>query len=100
PDPKQQPLPPWAGRAESQSGTLVVWTRCDRLDHRRISTIARKLAPPLGRTFRYHLWDGVAININGARVAPIDPLYLHEGSPEPRAQVYGERIEYPIEARG
>jgi hypothetical protein len=99
PEPKSLALPAWAGKVESQSGTLVVWTRCDRLEHRRISTIARKLVQPLGRTFRYYLWDGIEIAINGVEVASIDPLYLHEDSPEPGAQRYGKLIEYPIEAR-
>ena len=83
PEPKPVGLPAWVGKVQSQSGTLVVWTRCDRLDHRRVSTIARKLAPPLGRIFRYYLWDGVTILINGTKVKSFDPLYLHEESPEP-----------------
>src|SRR5258708_6470269 len=33
------------------SGTLVIWPRCDRLDHRRVSTIVRKLEAELGRRF-------------------------------------------------
>ena len=100
PEPKSASLPAWAGKVQSPSGTLVVWTRCDRLDHRRVSTIARKLAPPLGRSFRYYLWDGVTIFINGTKAKPFDPLYLHEGSPEPGAQLYGKPIDYTVEARG
>jgi hypothetical protein len=99
PEPKPAVLPTWAGKVQSQTGTLVVWIRCDRLDHRRVTTIARKLAPPLGRIFRYYLWDGVTILINGAKVAPFDPLYLREKSPEPGAQTYGKPIEYSVEAR-
>jgi len=100
PEPRAAALPKWVGKLESESGTLVVWTRCDRLDHRRISTIARKLAPPLGRIFRYYLWDGVSVLINGVKVEPVDPLYLHHGSADPGAQLYGKPIEYPVEARG
>src|SRR5207248_6437428 len=87
--PERRPatLPDWAGKVKSESGTLVVWTRCDRLDHRRVSTIARKLAPPIGRIFRYFLWDGVDILINGVKVQPIDPLFLRAGSPEPGGQL-------------
>jgi hypothetical protein len=99
PEPRPSALPEWVGKVKSESGTLVVWTRCDRLDHRRMSTIARKLAPPLGRIFRYYLWDGVDIRINGVKVDPLDPLYLHKGSPEPGGQVYGKPIEYNVEAR-
>jgi anti-sigma regulatory factor (Ser/Thr protein kinase) len=38
------------------SGTLVLWTLCDRLDNRRISTVVRKLEAELGRRFRHYLW--------------------------------------------
>ncbi|MBI1916465.1 MAG: ATP-binding protein [Planctomycetes bacterium] len=100
PDPKPATLAAWVGKVQSPTGTLVVWTRCDRLDHRRVSTIARKLAPPLGRIFRYYLWGGVTILINGSKAEPFDPLYLHENSPEPGAQLYGKPIEYTVEARG
>src|SRR5262249_40783069 len=60
------------------SGTAVTWSRCDRLDARRVSTLERKLAFSLGRRFRHFLWDGVRIWVNGERVQPIDPLFLHE----------------------
>lgn len=59
------------------SGTAVTWTRCDRLDYKRVSTLTRKLRVALGRRFRYYLWDGVSIEINGDPVEPIDPLFLH-----------------------
>jgi hypothetical protein len=59
------------------SGTAVTWSRCDRLDNRRISTLERKLALSLGRRFRHFIWGGVALSVNGERVQPIDPLFLH-----------------------
>ena len=58
------------------SGTAVTWSRCDRLDHSRISTLVRKLLLSLGRRFRHFLWDGVTITVNGDQVQPIDPLFL------------------------
>ncbi len=59
------------------SGTAVTWSRCDRLDNRRISTLVRKLLLSLGRRFRHFLWDGVTLTVNGDKVLPIDPLFLH-----------------------
>lgn len=99
PEPVRTSLPDWAAKPQTETGTLVVWSKCDRLDHRRISTIARKLIPPLGRTFRYYLWDGVNIMVNNVMVDPFDPLYLHSGSRSPGAEMFGKPIEYPIEAR-
>lgn len=60
-----------------ESGTAVTWSRCDRLDSRRISTLARKLLMSLGRRFRHFLWKGITISVNGDRVLPIDPLFIH-----------------------
>jgi hypothetical protein len=60
------------------SGTAVTWSRCDRLDARRVSTLERKLALSLGRRFRHFLWSGVRIWVNAERVQPIDPLFLHK----------------------
>lgn len=59
------------------SGTAVTWSRCDRLDNRRRSTLERKLLLSLGRRFRHFLWNGVVIKVNSERVRPIDPLFLH-----------------------
>jgi hypothetical protein len=62
------------------SGTAVTWSRCDRLDARRVSTLERKLALSLGRRFRHFLWKGVEISVNSERIRPIDPLFLHENA--------------------
>jgi hypothetical protein len=76
PRPKSRQPPSWPARAESPSGTVVVWDRCDRLDNRRVSTITKKLAVALGRIFRHFLWKGVTIELNGVGIDPIDPLFL------------------------
>ena len=74
------PKPTWVKRPEfvngCDSGTAVTWSRCDRLDNKRISTITRKLLGALGRQFRHFLWSGVSIKVNGDAVQPIDPLFL------------------------
>lgn len=67
---------PGAVPALGKSGTVVVWQKCDRLDHRRISTTARKLTDNLGRMFRYFIWNGARITVNGKPVAAQDPLFL------------------------
>ena len=84
--------------ANGRRGTIVVWSRCDRLDNRRISTIARKLLSDLGRQFRYYLTDRVKITVNGDRVEPIDPLYLNPASKHTGATLFGQPIEYEVQA--
>jgi hypothetical protein len=66
---------PGATKAK-KSGTLVIWTRCDRLDHRRVSTMERRLHSGLGRIFRHFLWGGVEITLNGKVIDPVDPVFL------------------------
>lgn len=98
PSPKEESLPYWVDFSQSESGTLVTWENCDRLDHKRISTIERKLHSSLGKIFRYFIWGGSKISINGQEVKPIDPLYLHKNSPYSGAQLFDEVIEIEVYA--
>ena len=84
--------------ANGRRGTIVVWSRCDRLDNRRISTIARKLLKELGRQFRYYLTDRVKITVNGDSVEPIDPLYMNLAAKHTGAKLFGQPIEYEVQA--
>ena len=99
PEPKLSRFPEWFEKPKSQSGTLVIWRRCDRLDHRRPGTIARKLHVPLGQIFRFFLWNKLEIVVNGIPVEPIDPLYLHHRSARKGGRIFGKPLEYEIEAR-
>jgi len=103
PKPKLRRLPRSLGAIGEDCSTLVVWNRCDRLDHRRVSTLERKLHLGLGRVFRHFIWQGVAIRVNGEETVAIDPLYLN---PEavftgglPVAEL-GDRLCYPIQLDG
>ncbi len=90
----RNPPPACLGR----SGTLVVWSRCDRLDNRRVSTIARKLDAELGRRFRHFLWKGLRITINGEAITPFDPLYLHPEAEISGGHLFGEELQYEVRA--
>lgn len=87
---------PLKNEFKTDSGTLVVWSRCDRLDNRRISTTTGKLADELGRRFRHFLWKGLKISINGDLVTAFDPLYLHSKSEQMSARLFGEELRYEI----
>src|SRR5882672_7511310 len=43
PAPAVAKIPQWVKPQRTASGTVVVWESCDRLDHRRIVTVARKI---------------------------------------------------------
>ena len=94
---------PWAAKdldlpITTGSGTLVVWERCDRLDNRRVSTLARKLDAELARRFRHFLWKGLRIEVNGERVIPMDPLFLHKRAQLSGAALFGEPLIYEVRA--
>ncbi|MGE4263134.1 MAG: ATP-binding protein [Desulfovibrio sp.] len=80
------------------SGTTVTWSRCDRLDNRRVSTLSRKMLLSIGRRFRHFLWNGVKIAINGDLVEPMDPLFLHPGAVLTGARQFGEDLVYEVAA--
>lgn len=96
PRPELVKAPPVA--RESSSGTLVLWSRCDRLDNRRVSTIVRKLEAELGRRFRHFLWKGLRITINGDTVRAFDPLYIHPDTEISGGQLFGEELRYEVRA--
>lgn len=93
-------LPRWAHALRSFSGTLVIWTKCDRLDNRRASTVARKLHEPIGRVFRHFLWAGVRIWINDEPVSATDPLFLHPSSPLQGAVSFGDPLTFEVRIPG
>lgn len=79
-----------------RSGTIVCWSRCDRLDHRRSSTIVRRLTRDLGRQFRHLIANGLTISVNGADVSPVDPLFLDKNAEFHGATTFGSIIDYEL----
>jgi hypothetical protein len=84
----------------SPNGTVVVLTKCDRLDFRTQKTQAKYLHLDFGRTFRHQLYSGKKLLINGERVKPIDPLYLRSGNNLTGAEPYGPTLRYDVAAPG
>jgi hypothetical protein len=98
PRPQPKAIPASFAGLAGKSGTLVLWSRCDRLSNGRISTIARKLHKILGRIYRYFIWSGSEIVINGEKVQAWDPLFLQGQNGQGRASMFGEPICYEVEA--
>ncbi len=93
-------FPKWAEKWRRYSGTLVTWQKCDRIDNRRVSTVARKLHEPLGRIFRNFIWGGVKIAVNGEAVVGIDPLFLHKATPLCGAATVGDPLTFEVQVPG
>jgi len=100
PQPERRRLPAWVGHEVPQSGTLVVWRRCDRLEFKKAGTIAEKLRAPLGRMYRRLLWRGVRILINDVAIEPVDPLFCSPQSSEGGAEPYGGPLYYDVVVPG
>ena len=77
-------------------GTVVSWSKCDRLVGRKLGPLTRKLRSEIGRLFRYQLWAGKTITVNGEPVAPFDPLFLREGANIVGAHSYGPELSYEV----
>lgn len=84
----------------SPAGTVVVLTKCDRLDFRTQKTQAKYLHLEFGRTFRHQLYTGKKLLINGERVKPIDPLFLRSGNNLTGAESYGPTLRYDVATPG
>ena len=96
PRPRRSSLPLWVTPQVGRSGTLVLWTHCDRLGRHRVDTLVRRMEATLGRVYRYAIWSGAHIAINGARVQPFDPLFIHEGAVVRGARAYGAPLRYEL----
>ena len=80
--------------SSSPSGTIVKWSKLDKLDWKKASTVADKTSEILGRLYRYKLFQnnsnlGISFLIvedgkpsSPFFVKPTDPLYLMGGSVE------------------
>ena len=80
----------------TSSGTIVVLSKCDRLDSRNIDTLIAGLSLELGRVFRKFLCTGRRIRINGEAIRPIDPLFISGAHNSAGAAVYGPPLEYRV----
>lgn len=78
------------------SGTIVVLSKCDRLDCRTVARLEIKLQSEFGRIFRKFLAGGGIIRINGTKVKPRDPLFLNHGANIAGAKLYGPPLEYKL----
>lgn len=66
------------------SGTIVIWSKVDRLEEGRKAPDAQALKAEvqheLARMFRYFLNDGICISFDSTQLLPHEPLYLMEGT--------------------
>ncbi len=83
PEPVPAAIPQqFADMAPGGTGTLVVWSKCDRLTQgddgtvNDLKSVKDELLNWLSRTYRYFIDGGVRIQLNDILIEPHDPLYL------------------------
>jgi hypothetical protein len=110
PEPQIAELPEDCRLLVGDHGTLVVWSKTDKLEEnesgggRRADTVKTDLVRYIARTFRKFLNGGIAIEFDGEQILPHDPLYLmtstrfHQGKEiDPVAVIrVSEAVEFPI----
>lgn len=77
-----------------EHGTLVIWTKCTAVDHKKWNTCVHHMSQDLGRKYRYFLNDDSLtismIELVGnsyQKLLPNDPLYLLEKSQESMPEI-------------
>jgi hypothetical protein len=78
------------------SGTVVRLTRCDRVEYKRSSALARRLGDDLGRIYRHFIAQDVRLHINGQPVVADDPLCLQPGAKITGGRQFGDDLTYKI----
>jgi hypothetical protein len=96
PDAAALPLVEYRSVHPFRRGTTVVWRKCDRLGKRYMGPLARRLRWELGRLFRYQLWAGKRITLNGERLKSVDPLFERGDAGRSGARSFGPELNYEI----
>ena len=110
PEPTESTLPDGCEDLVGDKGTLVVWSKTDRLEEtesgggRRAESVKTDLVQYIARTFRRYLDSGINIFFEGQPIFPHDPLFLmtstrfHQGdSPDPVSEIkINERFLFPV----
>lgn len=71
----KNPPPEYHRLVDDSSGTLVIWKKYDR-QPKSYDNMAGEISDWLGRTFRYFIWNGLELELDGQLVLAHDPLYL------------------------
>lgn len=84
---------------KSDTGTLVIWEKCDRLDLKRFRDVLGKIRLEFGRLFRRFLSADLQIFVNEEPVIAIDPLMLTADESGNSAKMYGPELRLSVRAQ-
>ena len=78
------------------TGTVVRLVRCDRIEYKRPSALARRLADDLGRIYRRYLKHGLDLRVNGQPVTAVDHLYPQGLEKRSGGRPFGDVLVYQL----
>lgn len=81
----------------TSAGCLVVWRRCDRIEYQRLAWLERLLHRDLGRIYRRFISAKTTLTINGAPIAPVDPLLCASRLVNGSGSLAFEPLRYQLE---
>ncbi|OQB81217.1 MAG: hypothetical protein BWX88_04351 [Planctomycetes bacterium ADurb.Bin126] len=110
PTPEADSLPEDCKDLVGDKGTLVVWSKTDRLEEtesgggRQADTVKTDLVNYIARTFRKFLDSGITIKMDNVDVRPHDPLFLmtstqwhQNGEADPVAEIkHPASFDFPV----
>lgn len=94
PTPKKLTTCPF--KVHSKTGTLVRWTKCDRLSFKYLKTLTKHIQNELSRIFRFSIWKGVEIKVCDQRITSFDPLFIGDGTNLKGGVPYGDELKYKV----
>src|SRR5262249_17337903 len=100
PAPRRAVVPSELNKNCGPSGTLVVWSECDRIRRARMPAIVSKVRRRLGQIYRKYLWRGLDIRVNGHRLVSVDPLLIDSRAETKGGRLYGRPLCYEITTAG
>jgi len=85
---------------QSESGTMVIWSNCDRINFTINKNIEEQICYQLGQIFRFSIWNGIKIKYNNKELTPIDPTFLKKGINKNKSIQYGKDLLYAVNIPG
>jgi hypothetical protein len=105
--PSQRDLPEDLKDLVGKTGTVAIWSKCDRiridgkhLKSKELDAVINRLMHYLGRTYRKFMDSGLQIEINGKPIALYDPLFAMTNPrflADPKAEILlEESFDWPV----
>jgi hypothetical protein len=81
--------------AKTKSGTVIVWSKCDRIVYGNEEAFLATVRQSLGRIFRKYIQSGKRIFVGSELVPAVDPLFLDTVYSK-SAECFGPKLNYEI----